>query len=83
LSRLGGKQVEESLTRMLSDKEYFDEVTGGIASKEEVRLAIVKALGQMGNKKTIKQYKNNLSTTQKIFFKNSPVNKAIEDILAE
>jgi HEAT repeat protein len=83
LSRLGGKEVEEFLTRMLSDKEYFDEVTGGIASKEEVRLAIVKALGQMGNKKTIKQYKNNLSTTQKIFFKNSPVNKAIEDILAE
>jgi len=83
LSRLGGEKSEEFLTRMLADKDYFDEVTGGVTSKEEVRLAIVKALGQMGNKRCIKQYKNNLSTTQKIFFKNSPVNKAIEDILAK
>lgn len=83
LSRLGGKESEEFLTHMLADKEYFDAITGGVSSKEDVRLAIIKALGQMGNKKSIKQYRNNLSTTQKIFFKNSPVNKAIEDILAK
>ncbi|MBN1211243.1 MAG: HEAT repeat domain-containing protein [candidate division Zixibacteria bacterium] len=84
LGKLGGRDAGTFLTRLLEDPEELSNITGGRISKDELRLAIIKALGKLGDDKSlssIKNYQDNMSTTQKIFFKNSPVQKAITDIL--
>ena len=84
LGKLGGLDAAAFLNRLLEDPEELSNITGGRISKDELRLAIIKALGKLGDDKslsTIKNYQENMSTTQKIFFKNSPVQKAIAEIL--
>ncbi len=85
LGKLGGEQAEEFLSRALTDEEELQNLTSSRHSKEDLRLAIVKALGQIGDMKSIKSikdFKANQSAAQRIFFKNSPVNKAISQVLS-
>jgi len=85
LSKIGGQDANDFLVRLLEDDEQFIAVKGSYISKDDLRLAVVKALGKIGDKQSlgkIKKIKDNMSTTQKIFFKNSPLNKEISDILS-
>ena len=69
----------------MTDEEELQNLTSSRHSKEDLRLAIVKALGQIGDMKSIKSikdFKANQSAAQRIFFKNSPVNKAISQVLS-
>jgi len=86
MGRIGGEEAENFLVKILEDEREIIRLASGMFSKDDVKLAIIKALGNIGSKKTInkvKDYKNKLPTAQKIFFKNSPVNKAIDEILSK
>jgi HEAT repeat protein len=85
LAKLGGEAVREFLSSLLADEEKLTQFSQGRVSRDDLRLAIVRALGSLGDAKAIEQlkkYQDSLTTTQKIFFKNSPVNKAVSDSLS-
>lgn len=85
LGQIGGEEAELFLASILIDEAAQNEYTNGVIAKDDLKLAVVKALGRIGNNNslsTIKNYQENLSTTQKILFKNSQVNKAIKEILS-
>jgi HEAT repeat protein len=80
----GGEDACAFLTKLLEDESAFNDLVVGQVSKDDLRVAIVKSLGAIGDARAInsvRTYRENLSTTQKIFFKNSPVQKTISDIL--
>ncbi len=86
LGRVGGKEAEKYLSLILNDDDLLESLTSSKVSKEEIRLATIKALGDLDDSQaiqTIKQYHAGQSTTQKIFFKNSPINKTIKNILSK
>jgi HEAT repeat protein len=85
MGKLGGGQAREFLGELLSDSEKLAELAGGATSKDELRVAAVKALGQIGDTDAIdhiRSFKESQSTAAKLLFKNSTVNKAISEILA-
>lgn len=85
LGKLGGKEADEFLVNLLGDEDQFHKLATGEVSRDDVGLATIRALGQIGNTEAIqkiKEYKDRLSTTQKIFFKNSQINKTLEEILS-
>lgn len=86
LGKLGGSDARSYLSRLLTDPEMISNLAGGQISKDELRLAIIRALGKLGDDvslNTLKTYQDSMTTTQKIFFKNSPVQKAISEILSK
>ncbi|MFZ5980277.1 MAG: HEAT repeat domain-containing protein [Candidatus Zixiibacteriota bacterium] len=86
LGNLGGADTSRFLSGLLEDPVALADITGGRISKDELRLTIIKAIGKLGDKKaleSVKNYQENLSTTQKILFKNSPVQRAISEILSK
>jgi len=85
LGRIGGEEARSYLVSLLEDDRKLSELAGGQVSKVELQLAAVKSLGTIADEQsiaTIKRYKDSLSATQKIFFKSSPINKAITEILS-
>ena len=85
LGKIGGEEATRFLALLLDDSEEFSAVQGGQVAKEDLHLAVIKALGQIGDDLAVgkvREFKENLSATQKIFFKNSPVNKEITTILS-
>ena len=85
LGKIGGEEARIYLIGLLEDDKELSRMISGQVPKEELRVAAVKSLGNIGDKKSIAAlmgYKDNLPATQKIFFKNSPVNKAIAEILS-
>jgi HEAT repeat protein len=85
LGKLGGDEAREFLGRLLSDPQALAGLAQGVVSKDDLRVAVIKALGQIGDKgaiEQIRQFRDGQSTTQKILFKNSSVNKAVTDVLA-
>lgn len=86
LGRVGGPEAQAFLESLLNDEAIISNLTQGQISRDKIRLATVKALGSIGDETAldrIKEFRDNQSTTHKIFFKNSPVNKAITDILSK
>ncbi len=84
IGKLGGVDARNYLSTLLDDDDELANVAGGKVARDDLRLAVVKALGAIGDDVSINQirkYQANLSTAQKILFKNSPVNKAISEIL--
>ena len=85
LGKLGGEDAKEYLSKVLNNDEYLSELTDGKISKQDVRLTVVNALGDIGDKNAIerlKEYQSNLSTKEKLFQNISPINKAVKKILA-
>jgi len=84
LGHMGGKKAVEFLGRTLLDAEEVAVMAGDVISKDDLRLTLIKALGKIGGRLALQKiidYKENMPKAQKIFFKNSTINKAIEDIL--
>jgi len=85
LGNLGGEVSREFLSRLLEDRDELEKLAGNSVSKDELRLAVIKALGAIGDEhaiEKIKEFKDNMPATQKIFFKNSPINKVVSEILS-
>jgi HEAT repeat protein len=85
MGKLGGKDARNYLGVLLDDDTELQNLAAGKVSRDDLRLAVVRALGAIGDAEAlgrIRQYQSGLSTAQKILFKNSPVNKAISEILA-
>jgi HEAT repeat protein len=84
LGKLGGDEARSFLVQLLEEGDEYAKASDGQVSKEDLRLSVVRALGSIGDDKAIskiKDFKDNLSTTQKIFFKNSPLQREISSIL--
>lgn len=85
LGKLGGEQARLFLGLLLDEPDKLAELAGGAVSRDSLRLAAVKALGHIGDQDAIRHvrsFQESQSATQKIFFKNSAVNKAISKILS-
>jgi len=85
LGKLGGREASEFLGKLLNDPQALAELSQGVVSKDDLRLAAVKALGQIGEVDSIehiKRFRDSQSTTQKVLFKNSAVNKAVSEVLS-
>lgn len=85
LGKAGGNEARKFLGDLLADTEQLARLAAGRIPKEELRLAVVRALGQIGDPEAIgriREFKDRQSATSKILFKNSSVNKAITDILS-
>ncbi len=84
LGKLGGVPARKFLSNVLIDSQMQSTFTSNRSSREELRLATIKALGKIGDKEsleTIKGFTDNLSASQKIFFGGSKLEKAADDIL--
>ncbi|PWB76403.1 hypothetical protein C3F09_00085, partial [candidate division GN15 bacterium] len=85
LGKLGGQEARDFLCHLLEDEYELTAIAAGGVSKDDLRLAAVRALGTIGDTMAIERIRNyqaNLPAAHKLFFKNSPVNKAIADILS-
>lgn len=85
LGKLGGDDARAFLGGLLNDPEKVAELAAGAVGKDDLRLAAVRALGQIGDDEAIEEirrFKDSQSATQKILFKNSAVNKAVIDLLS-
>jgi HEAT repeat protein len=85
LGKLGGAESREFLGSLLNDPQALAELAQGVVSRDDLRIASVKALGQIGDAEAVEQvkrFRDSQSATQKILFKNSAVNKAVSDMLS-
>jgi HEAT repeat protein len=85
LGKIGGAEAQSYLIKLLEDDSELNQLSAGQISKDELRIAAIKALGNIGDEisiATIRGYKEKLNPAQKIFFKNSSLNKTITEILA-
>ncbi len=85
LGKIGGPDARDWLTRSLADDAGLGELVAGKVAKDDVRAAIVRALGSIGDGDSIdslKRYQSTLSAAQRIFFKNSPVQQALAEVLS-
>ena len=81
---LGGNDARVFLTRLLNDQQLQSRLTSGRSSREDLKLATIKALGRIGDRESIekiKEFNDSLSASQKILFGGSKLNKAVEEIL--
>lgn len=86
LGKLGGTESASFLTRLLEDDSELTSLAAGRVAKDELRTAVVRALGQIGSStaiESIKRFQANQSSTQKIFLLNSPLGRVISDILSK
>jgi len=84
LGRLGGSDARDFLSMLLTDKKLISRFTSGYSSKDELKLAAIRALGRIGDKDAIdkiKEFSDTLSGTQKIFFGGQRLSKTIDEIL--
>jgi len=85
LGRIGGEESRSFLIKLLGCEDELVRLVGEGVSKDDLRLAVIKALGKIGDSQaidSIRRYSDSLPATQRLFQKHSPVNKAISEILA-
>ena len=85
LGKLGGPEAREFMGKLLNDPEATSELSKGVVSKDDLRVAAVKALGQIGDSDAIehvRKFRDGQSTAQKLLFKNSAVNKAVVEVMS-
>lgn len=85
LGKIGGSEARDWLTKTLADDSGLGEMVAGKVAKDDFRAAIVRALGLIGDSDSIeslRKYQGTLSAAQRIFFKNSPVQQALSEVLA-
>ena len=84
MGKLGGEEARKFLSTILNDPDEQSEFTSGRSSRDELKLATIKALGRIGDQtalNSIKEYNDSLSGTRKIFFGESKISKVADDIL--
>jgi len=84
LGNFGGEDAKKFLSNILTDPQLQSELTSNRSSREELKLAAIKALGKIGDDKsieTIRKFTDSLSASQKIFFGAGKLTKIAEEIL--
>jgi len=85
LGRLGGSETKHFFGKLLNDQQMQSQFTSGRSSRDDLKMATIRALGRIGDResmKKIKEFNNSLSTSQKILFGASKLSKAAEEILS-
>jgi HEAT repeat protein len=85
LGRIGGDEARRYLVELLADDDRQVDLAEGKVSKDDLLVAIVRALGAIGDRPSldgIRSFKEAMPATRKVLFKNSPLQKAISEILA-
>ncbi|MDH3891491.1 MAG: HEAT repeat domain-containing protein [candidate division Zixibacteria bacterium] len=84
LGKMGGSDATAYLIKLLGCDDELSRIVGQGVSKDDIRLAVIKALGSIGGEdaiNSIQEYRDGMSRTHKLFSKNSPINKAIQELL--
>jgi HEAT repeat protein len=85
LARLGGREARAFLGQLLEEDESLSELASGKVSKEDLRVAVIKALGRIGDHESIekiREYQASHSSAHRLFFKNSAISTAIAEVLS-
>ena len=85
LGKMGGTEAEAFLIGLIEDGQQLSDFAAGHSSTQELRLVVVRALGQIGNAtgmSKLAEFQESLSATQKLFFGKSQVDKAISEVLS-
>ncbi|MBI5266268.1 MAG: HEAT repeat domain-containing protein [candidate division Zixibacteria bacterium] len=85
LGKIGGSEAVGFLGRLMENEEAFNQLAAGKVSREDLRVALVRALGSLGDADSISRiraYQNALSAAQKLLFRGSTVQKAISEVLS-
>jgi HEAT repeat protein len=85
MGKIGGTDARLFLGGLLDDEEALTQFSAGKVSREDLRAAIVRALGSIGDAESIskiKAFQNSLSTAQKLLMRGSTVQKAIAEVLS-
>jgi HEAT repeat protein len=84
LGKLSGADACAFLGGLLDDPAALADLAGGRVSRDDLRAGIIRALGQIGDREAIdkvRQFAESQSAASKLLFKNSPVNRAISEVL--
>jgi HEAT repeat protein len=84
VGKLGGPEAKTFLGELLNNSENQSIFTSGRSSREELKMAAIRALGRIGDNDSldkIREFDENLSASQKLFFGGSKLNKAAQEIL--
>nr|MBN2276294.1 HEAT repeat domain-containing protein [candidate division Zixibacteria bacterium] len=84
LGKLGGNDAKKFLSCLLNDRQWQSKFTSGRSSRDDLRLATIKALGRIGDTESlssIKQFNESMKASQKILFGGSKLSRAAEDVL--
>jgi len=85
LGKLGGSDAKKFLANLLNDSDVQSELTSGRSSREELKLATLKALGRIGDREamqTIEEFSKSISASQKLFFGGAKLSKTAEEIIS-
>jgi len=84
LGKMGGEEARVYLTSLLEDPQKLSDLANGRVSRDDLKVAVVKSLGDIGDAEAIEQlkrFRDSQSTASKLLFKNSSLNKAISEVL--
>lgn len=85
LGKLGGPEAKAFLGELLIDNGKLAELTDGKVSRDDLRVAVVKALAEIGDDEAIqriRQFHEAQSGASKLLFKNSQVNRVVSEVLS-
>jgi len=86
LGKIGGRDSFEFLKRLLEDNRFLAQYASGKSSRDDIRIAAIKALGTIGGAESadiLKNFQNSLSKTSKILLGGSKLDKAASDAIAK
>ncbi len=84
IGKLGGAEARTFLIRILNERQMQSNFTSGRVSRDDLKLACIKALGRIGDQESInkiEEFNNSLSSSTKIFFGGAKLAKTADDIL--
>ncbi|UCC43135.1 MAG: HEAT repeat domain-containing protein, partial [Candidatus Zixiibacteriota bacterium] len=86
LGKLGGDEARGFLSSLLKDDREISEIGGGRTSREDLRAAVIRALGQIGDSESIdniKAFQAAQTSDQGQITKNTSLNQAITEVLGK
>jgi len=84
LGKLGGNDARKFLSQLLNDRNYQSRFTSGRSSRDDLKLATIKALGRIGDTESlssIKEFNKSLKASQKLLFGGSKISKVADKVL--
>ncbi len=84
LGRIGGEGAAEYLRGLLHDSSMLTELAGVNIAKDDLRLAIIESLGNIGDEQSVaslRDFKEKHSESTNFFTRNSDIDKALKKVL--
>lgn len=81
---LGGDKARSFLSDLLADRQLQARYAPSRSTRDDLKLAAIKALGRIGDNESIeriRKFSESITATQRLFFGQSKLNKAAEEIL--